>query len=229
MNKTTKCSHSVLFPYCPNEPDPALDWNKTFHDGNNFDDLVERELQSLPILDNVINLSDYPLTESQREILNKGLKFCPTPGEPQMGELRRDLDKFHRSLRLQCHFKKHDESISDEPNVGPYSNTRSLKLSSKSNWTPPPMGPNNLETVVSLNELGLLDTDLNRPKKRNTTAAHKTSISELLANKNIVIKPADKGGATVIQNRTDYVKEGERQLSDTVNRGYLRQRGNLRQ
>ena len=31
----------------------------------------------------------------------------------------------------------------------------------------------------------------------------------------IVIKPADKGGATVIMNRDDYVKEGMRQLADS--------------
>ena len=31
---------------------------------------------------------------------------------------------------------------------------------------------------------------------------------------NVVIKPADKGGAIVIQNREDYVLEGKRQLSD---------------
>ena len=76
------------------------------------------------------------------------------------------------------------------------------------------MGPYNLENVVSLNELGLLDMHLTRPKKRNITPVHKASISELLSNKDMVIKPADKGGATVIQNRDDYIREGERQLGD---------------
>ena len=30
-----------------------------------------------------------------------------------------------------------------------------------------------------------------------------------------MIKPADKGGATVVMNRADYIKGGERQLTDT--------------
>ena len=182
--------------------------------GMNFDEKVERELRSLPDLDNVINLSTYPLTNPQKEILNKGLKFCPTLGEPQMGDLRRDLDKYHRSLRLKCYFNKRYEQVYNRTSTGPFSDTSSLKLSSKSEWTPP-LGPNNLETVVSLNEIGLLDTDLTRPKHRNISSSHKASISELLSNRDIFIKPADKGGATVIENRIDYITEGERQLSDT--------------
>ena len=176
------------------------------HEISDFDTMVEKEFKSLPLVDNVINLSDYPLTESQKEILNKGLKFCPTPGEPQMGDLRKDLDKYHRSLCTQ-------ESKEMVPSTGPYSDTCSLKLKSKSKWSPP-MGPTNLETVISINELGLLDLEIPRPKNHNITRSQKSSISDLLSNRNIVIKPADKGGATVIQNRSDYITEGERQLKD---------------
>ena len=179
----------------------------------NFDKMVEEKFKSLPTLDNVINLSDHPLTESQKEILNKGLKFCPTPGEPQMGDLRKDLDKYHRSLRTHCFFSKKEESKHVGPSTGPYSDTSALKLKSKSKWSPP-MGPTNLETVISINELGLSDLEIPRINGRNITPSQKSSISELLSNKSIVIKPADKGGATVIQNRSDYILEGERQLKD---------------
>ena len=37
---------------------------------------------------------------------------------------------------------------------------------------------------------------------------------QLKKNEDIVIKPADKGGAIVIMNKEDYIKEGERQLSN---------------
>ena len=43
----------------------------------------------------VVNLSDHALTADQRSLLELGLKFCPTPGEPDMGEIKKDLDIFH--------------------------------------------------------------------------------------------------------------------------------------
>ena len=76
------------------------------------------------------------------------------------------------------------------------------------------MSSSNLETVITMNELGLQDSVPARPRKKNVEHDHLNALKELSANTNIVIKPADKGGATVIQNRADYVAEGLRQLSD---------------
>ena len=132
-----------------------------------------------------------------------------------MGDLRRDLDKYHRSLRLKCHFKDDQIIATDGTSIGPFNDTSCLKLQSKSKYNPP-MGSNNLETVITMNELGLQDSIPPRPRKKNTEPDHLRALKELSANKNIVIKPADKGGATVIQNRADYVAEGLRQLGDQV-------------
>ena len=45
----------------------------------------------------------------------------------------------------------------------------------------------------------------------------RAAIQSLKRNKNIIIKPADKGGATVILNRYDYIKEEKNQLNHQQN------------
>ena len=183
------------------------------HDLVEFRDSVELKFESIPDLDNVINLSDHMLTIPQLEILNKGLKFCPTPGEAQMGDLRRDLDKYHRSLRLKCHFKDDQSKGAEGTSIGLFNDTNCLKLQSNSKYNPP-MSSSTLETVITMNELALQDSVPARPRKNPIEHDHLNALKELSANTNIVIKPADKGSATVIQNRAYYVAEGLGQLSD---------------
>ena len=50
--------------------------------------------------------------------------------------------------------------------------------------------------------------------RQNIPLLESRALKELSNNRNIVIKPADKGGAIVIWDRQDYVREGLRQLSD---------------
>ena len=54
----------------------------------------------------------------------------------------------------------------------------------------------------------------NRKFKRNLKKEEWTAITTLRNNKDIVIKPADKGGNIVIMNK-DYIQDGLRQLSDS--------------
>lgn len=51
---------------------------------------------------------------------------------------------------------------------------------------------------------------------KSTLKTERQAITELQKDPNIVFKAADKGGAICILNRTDYVKEAERQLSDPI-------------
>ena len=50
--------------------------------------------------------------------------------------------------------------------------------------------------------------------KFNLTKEERSAKCSLSQNRNIIIKKADKGSAVVIQNRSDYIKEGLRQLTD---------------
>ena len=51
--------------------------------------------------------------------------------------------------------------------------------------------------------------------RKNLNIREKKALHRLSRNTDIVIKPADKGGATVILNTEDYLKEAERQLTNS--------------
>ncbi len=69
--------------------------------------------------------------------------------------------------------------------------------------------------MVPVNELTLAKTQLKCPVSQNLSSAERRAIRELKTNHSIAIKKADKGSAVVIMNRGDYIKEDEKQLSDT--------------
>ena len=53
------------------------------------------------------------------------------------------------------------------------------------------------------------------PKSDNLSQYERRALKELQQNKDITIKKADKGGAMVIMDTSEYIKEGLRQLKDT--------------
>ena len=86
-----------------------------------------------------------------------------------------------------------------------------------SNWTPPPGRFGSLDYYISkcrseVNKLNFkrhLVTD-------NLTPGERAALISLRQRPDIVIKPADKGGAVVVWDRNLYKQEAERQLSDST-------------
>ena len=69
----------------------------------------------------VYNLSDYTLSEPEMSLLNKGLKFCPTPPKPDSGILIRDIESFFRSSSIKLHFSNlaEKDKTATLPDTGP--------------------------------------------------------------------------------------------------------------
>jgi hypothetical protein len=110
----------------------------------------------------VVNLSNVVLTKDQYMVLSKGLKFCPTPGLPDPGEQRGDLDKFHRRLRqIACYDAPADNltqpsqpviiTTVDSDNLQSTDIFRHRKFKLKSTGRGP-VGPPNLEAMIVCNE-----------------------------------------------------------------------------
>ncbi|KAJ1203497.1 hypothetical protein NDU88_007282 [Pleurodeles waltl] len=145
------------------------------------------------------------LTPDESNVLNRGLGFVPTPNE-DFFRLHAELAQLFRKIRLHVFFKdKPAESLT--PDSG---------LKKPSTFVPPSaMMPSE---ILTFEKAVLADISHLRPKQPfvNIPKREKQALQLLSSDADIVIKQADKGGAIVVMNTTDYRSECCRLLSDTT-------------
>ena len=174
---------------------------------------TKKNAERLALENTVVNLSSHQLTEPQRNLLAKGLSFCPTEPFFDTIELSADLHAFYRRLRLRDYF-------ADKPsatNAKDASALQHTRLHRKSNWQPPKGSTSpEVEFFVRVFHQSLRSSVQNKQPRltNNLTKVESQALQELQGCKAIVIRPADKGSAVVIQNHSDYRKEVMRQLED---------------
>ena len=160
----------------------------------------------------VINLPGKNLSEPEISILSKGLNFCPTPKEMKKEQFFKEMDNFQRNLSLKLFFNKETESNINPP--PPYQSTTLEKIIRQRN--PKPFEPPRENCVVTFTDA--IKDDIERSKqvrnKPNVTKTEFEAINKLSKCNDIVIKKADKGGATVVVSSDWYREEGLRQLSN---------------
>ena len=169
----------------------------------------------------VVNLSNVTLTNAQTSVLQKGLKFCPTPLENDPGLVKEDLDSFDRKLRLFSKFKDDDSIEGDlstivDPGLNLLSTDpfRHQKLKNKSTFNP--VGPPTLEAMILANEHNLNNREVQPlPRQHNISKEERQAIKDLAQNPNILIRSADKGSSVCILNLDQYIKHGLHQLSNS--------------
>lgn len=145
-------------------------------------------------------------SQAQLNLLNRGLTFIPTfkLDRNRRKQLLSDIQNYHRKIKLAVYFRNKGKR-----NPPPFS--------AASTWTP---SLDKMPTeVISLIERDKLDFDAyfkHWEEEPNITQEEEEAIQELMENKHIIIKPADKGSAVVIQSREQYMREVYRQLTDKV-------------
>lgn len=157
------------------------------------------------VAQNVIVLAkNFTLSQPQFDLLNRGLKFIPTVdiGKNQKGQLELDIHNYHRKVKLAAYFKN-----SKKRNVLPFMET--------STWTPPLEGlPPEIGWLIEKDWQTFKEHYKFCKNRYNLARDEVKALRELMHNKHIVIKPADKGSAVVVLSRAQYIFEAERQLKD---------------
>ncbi|XP_050781640.1 uncharacterized protein LOC127035616 [Gopherus flavomarginatus] len=123
-----------------------------------------------------------------------------------------DLEAYFRRLRLKEYFQDNTEQCTD-------TRVPSHQQHKKKNstWTPPEGRNDSLDLYIECFRRRA-QAEIVEQKHRlphNLSRAERNAIHSLRNHPDIIIKEADKGGAVVIMNRSDYQKEAARQLSNT--------------
>ena len=152
--------------------------------------------------DYVLNLSKRPINDTELCALAKGLKFVPSV-RYNGRKLIRDFSKFERIMRLKYYFHMNKEI-----------KTNNHPFKGKSKFQIPKFVDNGIEKYLFHTKLHLSEYKPNNG--RNMSLEERKCLSLLRNDSSICIHKADKNNVTVIQNTSDYLEEGERQLNDGI-------------
>ena len=166
----------------------------------------------------IVNLSDYKPSPYELAILEKGLSFCPSKKIDEI-QFFSDIESYFRRLKLKEFLCNNTSPNTPTNSAGTFNKNQPQSKLNNSNWSPPSGRHQTLDLYIecfrkqSHAEIMKLD----QKSYDNISCKERAAIQSLKRNKNIIIKPADKGGATVILNRSDYIKEGKNQLNHQQN------------
>ncbi len=145
------------------------------------------------------------MSRDEKEILSRGLKFIPNPTKFNIEPIIKDVEDFSRKIKLQYFFR----------NQSRRSIYQKLPFTEKSKWVPP---EKMIPEEIKNNLASLTDKIKNVPTLKNKFNLTRNQMGALRNFKNkthLIIKKADKGSATVLMKRENYIREAERQLSDS--------------
>lgn len=145
-------------------------------------------------------------SQAQLNLLNRGLTFIPTfkLDRNRKKQLLMDIQNYHRKIKLAVHFR----------NTG---KQKPCPFTAASTWSPGlEKMPPEVISLIEKDRLFFNKYYKHYAEEPNITQEEVEAIKELKENKHIIIKPADKGSAVVIQSREQYMKEVYRQLNDKI-------------
>ena len=153
----------------------------------------------------IINLSSKVFNQHHISLLQRGLKFVPTPKGPDLMTLEKDIKEYVRLLKLKEYF--HYRTYTDDDSL----------LKPHSDFTPMqtrhPVLQSVCDTLTSTAEnLQNLVPDNNYS---NLSYDERTALQDLKQDDTIVIKEADKGSVVVILDKAFYRNQMLSTLSNT--------------
>ena len=173
-------------------------------------------VQTKPLIDNdddalVILAKHTTLTEIQKDVLRKGLKFMPKPKQLPIQTVHTDIRNFMHRLKttyeLQTTTKPRKQKTEPKDPFTPRH---------KHTFNPERLSDNGtLDTFLHRIRMEMLYTDKYKQNKHdNLTRKERIALSDLIKNPHVVINKADKGSMIVVEDRDEYIRKAMVHLND---------------
>ena len=184
-----------------------------------IDDITEEKMK-----DTVINLTNFQLTKPQLYIFYLSQSFAPTPKLPNLSIFERDLQNWINRLRWRQHYGKNrnaDNPSQQNNQTDEQVNNMERKLVKKTEvHTAPKSSSHALELFI---ELVSKEAHSHQPNRKRTIPDNLppegrkalNELKNLYKNKDIVIRPFDKGVGFFLLNKEEYIQRTLQALSDT--------------
>ena len=149
--------------------------------------------------DLTFNLSKCTLSKEEINILNRGLNFVPT-SKPRIADIDAGIDKFNRRMQIQYFFFEADEYTDVN-----YARPPDGLIKTKSTWQPKKSN-RQIDNFTEHIRTQIHDSIQSRKIKHNLSKMEKAAIDSI-KQKNIVIRPCDKGAGICILEDADYISK----------------------
>ena len=146
-----------------------------------------------------------PLSEAERSVLSKGLKFIPLRQSTSKYKTLLDCERFYRQIRWMA--------VLENKPQRPLSDDIFTHLFQTGGRNPPPRQSPDVEMYINVCSQEIKSLRPRPLNHHNLTLEEQKALDYLKTRSDIVIKPADKGGAVVVWDRNLYIQEVNRQLA----------------
>lgn len=173
-----------------------------------------------------MNLSNYPLSKIDTQLLDRGLTFIPTYLLQPLRDIYTLQHRLIRNLKLKDYYSKPDLT---SPSTQPPDDDHDFHkptFRAPSTWTPPDHKisqptldtiqriTSSTESLIGNHEIIKQDNIRLNSFHDNLSHPERLALKQLQHNADIVIKPADKGSAVVVMTKSSYIREAMRQLNN---------------
>jgi peptide-methionine (R)-S-oxide reductase len=162
----------------------------------------------------IFNVARIKLSKAEKEVLSKGMKFCPTSQTNKASIFELAITDLYRKLLLQGYHAAKGNPNVEKVNCSYPNVVFQGKYKPKSTWMPQ---KSECHPIIHSYAEEVFNTlkELQHTKKRNSanlTVTQSKALNRLRRRKDIIIKPSDKGCGVCILTPQQYMDEAFRQL-----------------